>query len=200
MSFCVYIHKNRINGKVYIGQTCQKPSNRWNQGNGYKGSSYFYSAIQKYGWDNFEHIILEEGLNQEQANNKEIYYIKLYHSNDPDYGYNLQSGGHNALHSKATKEKMSRNQRGSNNSFYGHRHSEKVKKRIGQIEKGSNHHAARQVICIETGQIFNTLTEASIWCKGNANFRGKISEVCQGKRQSAGKHPVTGEKLHWRYL
>ena len=27
-NYCIYIHKNKINGKVYIGQTCQNPKKR----------------------------------------------------------------------------------------------------------------------------------------------------------------------------
>ena len=49
----IYMHRNLINNKVYIGQTIQKPEYRWNKGKGYKDSSLFYNAIQKYGWNNF---------------------------------------------------------------------------------------------------------------------------------------------------
>lgn len=45
-TYTIYMHKNKINNKVYIGQTCQKPEYRWNNGNGYKTQTYFYSAIQ----------------------------------------------------------------------------------------------------------------------------------------------------------
>ena len=41
----IYMHRNLINNKVYIGQTIQKPEYRWNEGKGYKGSSLFYNAI-----------------------------------------------------------------------------------------------------------------------------------------------------------
>mgnify|MGYP002658749408 CR=1 FL=1 len=60
MSYCVYKHTNKINGKVYIGQS-SNIKERWSRkGTCYKGCTYFYNAIQKYGWDNFEHIILKD--------------------------------------------------------------------------------------------------------------------------------------------
>ena len=75
----IYAHINKINGKVYIGQTCYRNINqRWRHGEGYKHSPHFYNAIQKYGWENFEHIILFEDLSKDEAENLEIYYIQKY--------------------------------------------------------------------------------------------------------------------------
>ena len=73
--FYIYCHRNIINNKRYIGQTCQKPEKRWNNGLGYKTCPRFYSAILCYGWDNFEHIILEKCYSIEEANEREKYYI-----------------------------------------------------------------------------------------------------------------------------
>ena len=67
-NYCVYVHINKINGKIYVGQTCQNPKYRWGNGEGYKRSSYFYNAIRKHGWDNFEHIIVLSNLSLEDAN------------------------------------------------------------------------------------------------------------------------------------
>lgn len=53
MIYTIYMHRNKINGKSYIGQTFQKPEERWKNGAGYKSCTYFYAAIQKYGWNNF---------------------------------------------------------------------------------------------------------------------------------------------------
>ena len=60
--YTIYIHRNKINNKAYIGQTCNDPKKRWENGNGYKKQPHFYNAIQKYGWDGFEHIIWGENL------------------------------------------------------------------------------------------------------------------------------------------
>ena len=62
---CIYAHRNQINGKVYIGQS-MNPKDRWSrQGHQYKSCTYFYNAIQKYGWNNFIHEILIDNLTQE---------------------------------------------------------------------------------------------------------------------------------------
>ena len=92
--YYIYKHVNKKNGKIYIGQT-KNPKERWNrQGENYKGCTYFYSAIQKYGWNNFEHIIIEENISANEVDKKEEYYINLYDSRNPEKGYNIAKGGH----------------------------------------------------------------------------------------------------------
>lgn len=97
--YCIYLHRNLINGKVYIGQTKfgDNPNKRWQGGEGYKRQINFYEDISKYGWDNFDHIILASNLTLERANALEIKFIEDYQSTDPQYGYNIMSGGGNTL-------------------------------------------------------------------------------------------------------
>ena len=92
MPFTVYKHVNKINRKVYIGITGQNPKKRWANGLGYKGM-YFYNAIEKYGWDNFEHVIIAENLCESQAIQMEIDLIAKYQSNIRSKGYNIEKGG-----------------------------------------------------------------------------------------------------------
>ena len=92
-NWAVYAHKNKINKKIYIGITGQKPERRWRNGQGHKTSTYFYNAIQKYGWNNFEHIILQFNLTQQEAEQKEKYYIQKYNTLNDIYGYNIKKGG-----------------------------------------------------------------------------------------------------------
>lgn len=123
--YSVYIHKNKTNDKIYIGITSQNPESRWGKdGHGYKGNTRFYNAIQKYGWDNFEHIVLKEGMSKDEAENMEIELIKKYNSADDNYGYNMQLGG-NAIGkmSDEIKKKISKANKGryvgENNPNYG---------------------------------------------------------------------------------
>ena len=90
--YTVYKHTTP-SGKVYIGITKQKPEQRWENGNGYQSNKHFYSAIQKYGWDNIEHEIVENGLTKQQACDLEIELIAKYHATDRRYGYNNSTGG-----------------------------------------------------------------------------------------------------------
>lgn len=107
--YILYKHTNKVNGKVYIGVTNQSPERRFRNGNGYKNSTLFYKAIQKYGWENFEHTILESNIPEEQISQKEITAIHLHKSSDPMYGYNLQLGGLQGIgsQSESTKQKLS---------------------------------------------------------------------------------------------
>lgn len=92
--WCVYCHVNKINNKAYIGITCKNINERWRKdGSGYKGSTYFWNAIQKYGWDNFEHIILFTGLTREEACKREVLLIALFNTQNKEFGYNISKGG-----------------------------------------------------------------------------------------------------------
>ena len=70
--YVVYIHKNILNGKVYVGQTCNL-SERWrNNGKNYFNSIKFYNAIKKYGWDNFTHEVVYSNLNKQASDKDEV--------------------------------------------------------------------------------------------------------------------------------
>ena len=90
--YSVYCHQNKINGKKYIGITCKIPKYRWgSRGQNYGG--YFGNAITKYGWNNFEHLILYSDITKEEAVMFEQYLIEAFSTNVESFGYNLTIGG-----------------------------------------------------------------------------------------------------------
>ena len=100
MSYLIYKHTNKINGKSYIGLTQFSLTNlRWQNGKGYAKQTQpcFRDAIKKYGWDNFSHEILESEIKTKaEANEREQYWIAYYHTYVKDplcNGYNLTKGG-----------------------------------------------------------------------------------------------------------
>lgn len=97
------------NNKCYIGMTCQTIERRARpDGRGYIGCDAFYRAIQKYGWNNFTHEVLESGLTYDEACEKERFYINKYQSLVSQNGYNLETGGGaNKRMSEESRRKMS---------------------------------------------------------------------------------------------
>ena len=140
--YCVYCHTNKINGKKYIGKT-KDISCRWSgDGRGYLYSgltgknTVFSQAIQKYGWDNFSHEILADGLNSDEASELERQLIAEYRTNvrlyGTQYGYNMTDGGDGApgrFVSQESKKKMSE-------SHLGLHQTEESKRKISNTLKG----------------------------------------------------------------
>lgn len=188
-TYCIYKHTNKINNKVYIGQTCQQLEQRWKKGEGYKTCTKFYNAIQKYGWDNFEHTILEKELTLNQANEREAYWISFYDSYKN--GYNSSLGGKNAQKTEEWKKKISDSNKGKhnhsaeNNPMFGKHMSEAAKEKSRKKQKHFS------VMCVETGKIYLSchLAAADYGLKRD----GHIPEVCRGKRKTAGG-------VHWKFI
>lgn len=94
--YCVYCHKNKINGKCYIGQTKHQDNlviRTGSDGRGYFHNKYFKRAIQKYGWDNFEHYIIQGNLTKEEADELEKLNILAFNTTNSNFGYNIDKGG-----------------------------------------------------------------------------------------------------------
>ena len=165
-NYKVYKHTSP-NGKVYIGITKKKyVKDRWGKGKGYENNDYFTKAINKYGWDNFGHEILFEGLSKEEACQKEIELITEYKSNNSDFGYNLTAGGEGCTdykHSdeikdvigKASKERMNNPEYKQNiiNKITGHKVTEEARKKMSLAKKGKPTHRSvtKGRICITNG-------------------------------------------------
>lgn len=109
--YTVYMHVSPSQ-KKYIGITKQDPKARWNNGNGYKKNCYFANAISKYGWSNFEHIILLEVDTIEKAKEKEVELIEKYQSSNRGHGYNITKGG-DPCNKGLTAQERKENQRAS---------------------------------------------------------------------------------------
>ncbi len=93
----VYVLRNLVNGKVYIGQTINLA--RRKAGHMYaarKGSEYpLYRAIRKHGENSFIFEALEE-CRDEQIDEREKFWICQLDSRNPEKGYNLAPGGRSA--------------------------------------------------------------------------------------------------------
>lgn len=201
--WCVYMHTNKLNHKVYVGQTCQKPERRWGRnGNGYKSYSngckiYFWYAICKYGWGNFEHIVFADNLTKEEADSMEIMLILLYDTTNPKYGYNIASGGnvhvakgknnpfYGKHHTDETKQKIRLslpNQQGENNPFYGKKHSDETKQKLS-----ASHKKVAVVQLSKDGEFIEIHKSIAQAANVTGVYSGNISNCCRHMCKSAGK-------------
>ena len=196
--YYIYKHTCKENNQVYIGQTCQNPSRRWRNGEGYKGSSYFYMAIKKYGWEGFIHEIIESNLSKEEADKREQYWIEYYKSNIKGYGYNLKEGGNSPSYSKEAKEKMSQS---AKKRFLKEEEKLKQSQRLKNAYLKNNNSwdiLKKPIECIETGEKFQSISQAAKWAGIKA--LSSFGNYFRGESKSCGRHPETGIKLHWRKI
>lgn len=115
----IYKATNKVNGKVYIGQTKTTLKARiWKHKGTYLHKDYshlcFYKALKEYGLDSFEWEIIETVYTSQELNEREKYWIDHYKSFG-EGGYNSTNGGIGIgghKHSMEAKNKMRESQLG----------------------------------------------------------------------------------------
>jgi len=94
-SWIVYLITNKVNGKVYVGQTSCGLKRRWALHCSHSaGNKHLLNSIRKYGRDSFEiSIIHGPGLTFEESSTLEKREISKRKSTDHQFGYNRSTGG-----------------------------------------------------------------------------------------------------------
>lgn len=182
----IYIIKNTINNKFYIGKrTCHCPV--WKDK--YMGSGvYLIKAQNKYGIENFEKEVIEICETEQKAYERERYWINKYNAVENDKFYNLVDGGHGftSKDNKRIRENMTLEQIQEWNRKVGESH--KGKKLSGEHKKKLSESHKGKKISEETKK---KLSEAK---KGENNpmygkkfseeYKKKLSQVHKGKTLS----------------
>lgn len=206
-NYCVYKH-TAPNGKVYIGITCRKPCERWgSNGNRYQNNKHFYNAIQKYGWSNIKHEILYDGLDDQQAQRYEKWFIFVYDSSNRMHGYNNTLGGEHGKMSEHTNEENRQRGKlliGEKNPFFGRKHSESTRNHLSKVRLAnpkrielskqaalkSKEKTSKKVerYNLDGSYIdsFESCADAALFvCGGNKGGGNHIGAVCKGQRKTA---------------
>lgn len=210
-NFSVYCHTLKSDGRKYIGLTSQLPRKRWSYGSGYGKTTHIGAAIRKYGWNSFDHEILEEGLTEDEAKERECFYIAMYDTMNPEKGFNVTAGGDGVLHLKMTPETIEKLRK----SHLGKRPSEEtIRKRSQSLKEFYKTHPAPEVPYSHIMKMVKAREGKEPWAKGKhlseqtkeklrlANLGKKASEETKKKmRNSANTKKITvydldGNKLN----
>ncbi len=178
VSGIIYKVTNKINGKMYIGQTIKRLEVRKNAHNSdalsIKDNNHFHSAIRKHSIEKFDWEIIDRNDNRVKLNLLEVFYVGYYNT-FIGRGYNLNAGGDGNLGfspSKETRKKLSLANSGKANPMYGKRHSAETRKKISIAATGKH-----------SGE-----NNSNYGKKHSKETRKKISEALVGK--------CIGEKNH----
>ena len=192
MNYIIYKITNKINGKIYIGQTIGSLSARWHKHCRTNSKCMaLKNAIQKYGKENFTIKLISHCESLNLANHREEYYIKIMKSLNP-MGYNILLGGNNRVLSENTKNKISKTLKGRKQTVvHKKNHLKGIQKRFRENKPHPNSINALQkncekwkkpVICLENNRIFKSVSEAARYINSNSSnvskqINGKFSHV-----------------------
>ncbi len=149
----IYLARNTINGKCYVGQTKRSVRHRIKDHKSVALTSmaiysYLHKAIRKHGWENFTWEVLEE-TDEAGLDMAERFWIRCYNSLSPN-GYNLDSGGHRQkVRSAETRAKIGAAHRGRSlpleqrkklsQSAIGRKHTPEARARMSVSQRGRTH-------------------------------------------------------------
>jgi group I intron endonuclease len=179
----IYKRTNKINCKIYVGQTWETMEHRAGPaGKNYKDCTYLWNAIKKYGWNNFESEIIIIVDTQKMADYWEQYFIDQYNCCNRKKGYNIQRGGsRDSIISENTRQKMSISRKGK-------RLSEETKQKISSMLKGRPSHKKGKSCSEETKQ---KMSEARVG-KNNPIYGTFRSEETKRKISMSNKGKMKG--------
>lgn len=139
---CIYVWRNKVNGKTYVGKT-KKLHKRRNKHLNAKDNSYFHNSLRKCGVEDYQlAVIVKDVPTEEELNENERYYIKILNSlYKNDKGYNCSDGGEGGKNNYAgkTEEEMTEIKRKRSEVLKGKKHSEETKGKISEAMKGKKH-------------------------------------------------------------
>lgn len=185
----IYKVTNKVNGKIYIGQTIRKMSYRWSQHGAKKDNGFFARAIRKYGKENFTVEILASAFTIEYLNELEIFFIKKFNSLSPN-GYNIDLGGKNEKRSAETILKISLATKGRAVWNAGKKLTPEHKQKLALAKTGKfNKKSCKAIIAVSLDThketFFVSLKTAA---KTLGVKQGNISKVLSGSRKQTGKY------------
>jgi group I intron endonuclease len=127
----IYITKNKIDGKKYIGKDSKNDNN-------YLGSGvYLKRAIKKHGTKNFTKEVIEYCETYEELNEREKYWISFFNATKSIEYYNISDGGDGGYRLSGYSDKQLKEYKNKiSKTSKGRKHTEEAKRKISKARKG----------------------------------------------------------------
>ncbi len=161
---CVYLARNKVNGKGYVGKTTatmkiRKINHETMARRGSDECKHFHRALRKYGFDVFVWEVIHENENEDELNSIEREMIRLWKTRSP-HGYNLTDGGDGTTGHVRSQEWRDR-QRASKT---GKRHSAetRAKQRLATLKRYESPEERLKTARSSTGRVHLPETRAKI--------------------------------------
>lgn len=183
MAYTIYLRRNKVNGKCYVGQTgdFKRREYNWRCLKYYYTNDHICNDRAKYGLDNFTVEVLATTDNREEALEFEQRFIRDYNTLWPN-GYNLDSGGVKGKKiSDVSKQKMSESKKGKPSPMKGKHLSNEAKLKISEALKGKPSPMYGKHQSNGTRQ---KISEANKGKHRSDEIKQKISKAKKGKRLS----------------
>lgn len=222
----IYKIVNKLNGKMYIGQTihsleCRKKRHLRALKDG--NNNHLYQAIRKYGLDNFEFSVICEVFDKKILNELETYYIKKFDT--IKNGYNMVDGGNNNLmfidsikqkhkskmQSQETRDKISKSMKlyRARHPFTEEHRRKLSEKAMGNRNFGNSDTRSIACYCIVNGTThhFHNYLEAGKWWFNTYHpfpysscvYQRKIKDCIKNgfTTYGKGKNKITISNIKW---
>ena len=144
----IYAIINTVSLKIYVGKTIHRKviGGRYKNKLRNHHNPHLINSLKDHKFEDFKIVRLGVANSKEELNQMEIYFIDKYNCLNNECGYNIANGGDGGnnwiglteTEKKQRGKKISENQIGEKNSFYGKHHTEESKKKIGSHFKFSN--------------------------------------------------------------
>ena len=133
----IYLIRNSVNGKIYVGQTTKSIKERFQQHkcDAHSGRGFhLHKAITKYGAHAFAIVILGMAFSKQELDEMEMRSIRTHDATNQEYGYNLTPGGQGCGNAKSPEHiaKIAAAHRGKKRGPLSPEH----RTRIGAANKG----------------------------------------------------------------
>ena len=196
----IYLIVNNVNGKTYVGKRKFKSkSQKWDTDN-YMGSGHHLKRSQeKYGIENFEKFLITYTSSEEDACEKEKFWIAEYRKRGKAE-YNIADGGQGGLIGTWTEERRQKMSESKNGSHYvGKPRSEEAKRNISEAHKGIHPseetrkkmsesqkgrkawNKGKKCLYNLSEEARNKISEARKWMKFSDDHKKKLSEAKKGR-------------------